>query len=239
MFKIIKWPIIYMVVQFILIFLLAFYFVYTNENLELFSNYLSSMQIYLVIVLAIIFIPILMKQYKKLNLEQNKIDSNSIILLIGIGIFLSLFYNILIFYINKLIPFTNLYGNNEKIFITLLSTGLIGPIIEEYMFRGLVYNEALKKYSNIKSILITTLIFALFHSSMAQMIYAVIIGLILIWVYEKYKNIKVPIILHMACNITTTLFMSFLIKDYLTINFIIFILSIVCLFTIIKVLKNN
>lgn len=224
MFKIIKWPILYIVVQFSILFLLAIFYISTGHDAALFSQYLANKQIFLVILLAIIFLPIFIIQYKKQKYQEKKIKKVSTWFFLMIsGILLSILYNIVGFYSSHIFPITDLYQENTRIFITLLSTGLFGPIIEELLFRGIMYNEAKKIYPNMKSILLVTTIFAICHTSIIQMIYAFALGFILIYVYEKYHTIKAPIILHMASNITTTLFLPFLIQNHFIINYILFL----------------
>lgn len=232
--KIIKWPIIYFVFQFALIFLLAYTYISSGNDVNLFNEYLTSKQIYLALILAIIFIPLLIKDYKKVNFDKkNKINYLQLIL---IGIILSLIYNVFAYYFNFLLK-TSLFDNNSNLIVTLISTGLIGPIIEELMFRGIIYTELKNKFSNMKSILITTAFFALIHINIIQILYAFALGFILIYVYEKYKNIKAPIILHMASNITTTLFLPILIQNNLIINYSVFLICLILLIIIKKYTK--
>ena len=232
--KVIKWPIIYFFFQFVLVFLLAYSYTSNGNDVNLFNEYLSSKQIYLALILAIIFIPLLIKDYKKYNIS-NKIKINYFSLVI-LGIILSLIYNIFAYYFNFLLK-TSLFNNNNDLIITLISTGLIGPIIEELMFRGIIYNELKNKYSNMKAILITTIFFAVIHFNIFQILYGLIIGFILIFAYEKYKTIKAPIILHMASNITTTLFLPILVKNILIINYSIFLICLILLIIIKKYTK--
>lgn len=227
--KLLKWPIIYLLLEVLLLSIITVLF---KDNILL-INFL------LAIFTAIIFIPLLIKNYKKQNIKNYKLNIKKIILLILMGILLSVFYNTFMFYLNKYLFHTNLFDKNNKILITLLSTGIIGPIIEELMFRGIIYNEAKNKYNNKKAIIITTIIFALLHVNFMQIIYAFIMGLIFIKVYEESKNIKAPIILHMASNITTTLYLILLTKDNLIINFIFLIISFIMLIVINFTKKRN
>ena len=232
--KIIKWPLIYFLFQFILIFLLSYYYVSNGNDVNLFNDYLSTKQIYIALIVAIIFIPLLINDYKKYKKQTNtKINYFYLIIL---GVILSLMYNVFAYYLNFALK-TSLFDNNSNIAVTLLSTGILGPIIEELMFRGIIYNELKSKYSNMKSILIRTIFFAIIHINIIQILYALIIGFILIFVYEKYNNIKAPIILHMASNITTTLFLPLLIKNNLIINYGIFIFSLILLIILKKYTK--
>ena len=228
--KVVKWPLIYFLFQFTLIFLLAYSYISSGNDIDLFNQFLSSRQLYLSLILGIIFIPLLYKDYKKYKIKQNKINYLTVIIL---GIILSLIYNVFAYYLNFLLN-TSLFDNNSNLIVTLISTGLIGPIIEELMFRGIIYNELKNKYSNMKAILITTIFFAVIHFNIIQIIYTFALGFILIFVYEKYKNIKAAIALHMASNITTTLFLSILIKNIFLINYSIFLISLILLIIIKK-----
>lgn len=229
--KIIKWPLIYFLFQFILIVLLAYNFITGGNDSSLFNEYLKMKQIYITLIIAIIFIPLLINDYKKFK-KDKKTKINYFILIL-LGIILSLIYNVFAYYLNFLLK-TSLFDNNNNLIITLISTGLIGPIIEELMFRGIIYNELKNKYKNMKAILITTIFFAIIHFNIIQILYALAIGFILIFVYEKYKNIKAPIILHMASNITTTLFLPILIQNNFLINYSVFL---ICLILIIIIKK--
>ena len=227
--KIIKWPLIYFLFQFILIFLLSYDFISSGNDAKLFNEYLKTKQIYISLIIAIIFIPLLINDYKKYKKDKKtKIDYFNLIL---IGVVLSLIYNVFAYYLNFLLK-TSLFDNNNNLIITLISTGLLGPIIEELMFRGIIYNELKNKYKSMKAILITTIFFAIIHFNIIQILYALAIGFILIFVYEKYKNIKAPIILHMASNITTTLFLPILIQNNFIINYSVFLICLILIIII-------
>lgn len=227
MWKIIKWPLIYLVIQFILIFALAYYFVSNGNNIKGFNNFLVDKQIYIAIALGIIFIPLLIYGYRDFRQDGRKINVFGLILL---GIIISLLYNVFAFYLNEYFLKTDLYSNQNNLLTTLVITGLIGPIIEELMFRGIIYNELKLKVSPMKAILITTLFFAITHFNVLQIIYTFAVGFLFIFFYEKYKDIKAPIILHMTLNITTTLFLPLLTKNIFAVNYTVFLISLVGLF---------
>lgn len=98
------------------------------------------------------------------------------------------------------------YDSSEKIIygssimIQIMSAAVFAPIVEEFAFRGLIYNR-LKHMCNYKvAAVISAFLFGVFHGNWIQAPYAFIIGLVAVFVYEKYKNISAPIILHMAAN---------------------------------------
>lgn len=223
MFKIFKWLIIYLIVSILLLLMPAFFI----TDVNLLTNFYLKYQLLYALIIAIIFIPLLIRQYKKINIKEKKL--NNIFYIILIGITLSIFYNGVMFYLNKYFHFTNLYENSNNLYISLISSGIIGPIIEELLFRGIIYNNLKTRYPVMKSIIITTLVFSLLHFNIIETLYALILGFMLIYVYEKYKNIKAPIVLHITSNIISSLFVIFLLNTSFLINYILIIISIILL----------
>ena len=105
------------------------------------------------------------------------------------------------------------------LYISIISTGIIGPILEEVLFRYILLNNLKKFNTSKKSIIIATLIFAIVHGSIIKIIYAFILGLILNIIYHKYNNIKANILIHISANIIAIFLSSF--------NIYILILSII------------
>lgn len=236
MWKVIRWPLIYFVIQFLLIVIMAYFYIQGGNAIDEFNSFLLDKQLLIVVILGLIFIPLLLIDYKK-NYYNSEVKKINIPILLIIVVLLSLVYNVFAYYVNNFTFQTSLFDSNGNILYVLLSTGLIGPVIEELMFRGIIYNELKKRITSMAAILITTLFFALTHFNIFQIIYALALGFILIFVYEKYKDIKAPIILHMASNITTTLFVPLLIKDNFIVNYSIFLIGLIGIFLIKKYTK--
>jgi len=237
MLQAIKWLVLYVVVQSGLIIGVTAIYIGIGNDPKLISDFVGEFQIYLVLILGLIFIPLLLIQYKKLNIIENKYKKFH--LFIMFSIFLSIFYNLLGFYFDKHLLLSGLYGENNNILLTIVSTVLIGPIIEELMFRGYIYNTLKKKYSIKKSCIITSILFAASHFNFIQLVYTFLFSLVLIYVFEKYKNIKYPIFMHMASNLTTTFITMFIIKEHLIINLILLFVSLIIMYLIYKKYKNN
>ena len=234
MWKIIKWPLIYFIVQFLLIFSLAYYYVSMGNDINNFNSFLNDKTIYLTIILGLIFIPLLFRDYRDFKGKRKKINIVSLIIL---GVIISLLYNVFAFYLNEYFFKTELYSNQSNLLSTLIATGLIGPVIEELMFRGIIYNELKLKVKPMTAILLTTFFFAIIHLNILQVIYTFAVGFLFIFFYEKYKDIKASIILHMSLNITTTLFLPILVKNILTVNYSVFLISLVSLFILFQYTK--
>lgn len=87
-----------------------------------------------------------------------------------------------------------------------------GPIFEELLFRGVIYNRVKDMSNNIAGIIISAVVFGIFHMNWVQGIFAGIFGVFLALVYYKYKSILASIIMHMANN-GFSLFLTFKTKD--------------------------
>lgn len=96
---------------------------------------------------------------------------------------------------------TAIYGSS--VLLQLVVAGIVAPIVEEMIFRGLIYKR-LREFANIKiAAIISAVLFGVFHGNWVQAPYAIIIGLVAVFVYEKYKSIIAPILLHMSANIAS------------------------------------
>ncbi|MCM1371048.1 MAG: CPBP family intramembrane metalloprotease [Clostridium sp.] len=199
----------------------------TNEYKTNLTNYINDNTIWIVLIVAAIFIPILifiLKKYKtKFNFKLNK----NIIPTVLAGLSLSIFLNLLIMNINNTFGIENGIFNNKYLVSTIISSVLLGPIIEELLFRGVMFNK-LKTFNNLKpSMLITTFIFAFFHDTLTQMVFAFIVGYICVKLYNNYDTLLFPIIFHMGCNIIMPLFNNILLSLNMVYTIIVLISSLI------------
>ncbi len=78
--------------------------------------------------------------------------------------------------------------------------GILSPVVEEIIFRGLVYNR-MKRYFPMKlSIAVSALLFGIYHQNVVQGIYGFIMGLLLAWSYEYFDSFTAPLLIHVAAN---------------------------------------
>lgn len=83
--------------------------------------------------------------------------------------------------------------------MVILTTVILAPIVEEYTFRYFTLNK-LRKYGDKTAIIVTAVLFGLFHMNFEQCIYATAIGLVLGYVVCKTGRVRYSIILHMLLN---------------------------------------
>ena len=89
--------------------------------------------------------------------------------------------------------------SNSSIWATIIFAGILSPIIEEVLFRGVMLNK-LRTYGDKIAIITTALLFGLFHENFSQFFYAVGLGMIFAYVTLKTGTIKYSIGLHIMIN---------------------------------------
>lgn len=82
----------------------------------------------------------------------------------------------------------------------LFYTVLCAPIMEEYIFRKLIVDRAVR-YGQGVAVVLSGLMFGLFHGNLNQFVYAAVIGTFLAYLYVKTGNLKITISLHMLFNL--------------------------------------
>jgi membrane protease YdiL (CAAX protease family) len=105
---------------------------------------------------------------------------------------------------SRFVPMEDLQGRVSKIILSgRVSLALlipivifIAPIVEEIFFRGFVYPAFRKKMGVVWGILLSALVFTLFHLEPYQIPPLLVIGAILAFIYERTRSLVPVIILH-------------------------------------------
>lgn len=85
--------------------------------------------------------------------------------------------------------------------VVLLSVCVIGPVLEELLFRGLIYRRV-RDYAGVPAaVLISAASFGIIHGNITQGLIAGTFGIVLALLYEHYGNLTVPVIAHIANNL--------------------------------------
>ena len=88
---------------------------------------------------------------------------------------------------------------SSPIWLIILVAVIIGPIVEELMFRKLLMDK-LGAYGDRICIIVSAVSFGIFHGNLFQVFYAAMLGALLAYVYSKTGNVIYTIILHIAIN---------------------------------------
>lgn len=110
--------------------------------------------------------------------------------------------------VSSISPTYNLISENlyvPSLWVQVICLGIIIPIGEEILMRGLVYKRMTHLISKRRAMVISALIFGLMHGNLVQFLYATGIGILLAYLYERFDTIKAPIFAHMILNLTSVL----------------------------------
>lgn len=193
--KSLKEIIIINILQYILIIISSLIYIITgHKKLNEFLNSYCSFILILFYIITIIYL------YKKNKRKEIKLNKKYYLPLISLGISIACLLNMMIFLLTK-----PTITNKINLQILFISSGIIGPIYEEILFRYILLNRLKKFNTQKKSIIISTIMFSILHLSPIKIIYAFIIGIVLAIIYQKTNNIISSIIIHISANIISLL----------------------------------
>ncbi|WP_284982391.1 CPBP family intramembrane glutamic endopeptidase [Arthrobacter sp. efr-133-TYG-118] len=83
---------------------------------------------------------------------------------------------------------------------SLLVSLLVAPIVEESLFRGLLYPMLRKKAGAVVAAVLSSLLFAAMHGNSVQAVAVIPLGLLLALVAERTRRVWPCVVLHLAYN---------------------------------------
>ncbi|MBQ9489036.1 MAG: HAD hydrolase-like protein [Lachnospiraceae bacterium] len=90
---------------------------------------------------------------------------------------------------------------SASLWVALLTYGLIAPIAEELLFRGVIYGYVRKFFDVRTAIIGSAILFGVYHGNMVQALNATILGYFMAYAYEYFGDFKVPIFMHVGMNV--------------------------------------
>ncbi len=101
------------------------------------------------------------------------------------------------------------YKDIKSIIIVILFVGVVTPVLEELIFRGILYQALRTKLSVFFSVFISSFIFAVVHFNLLFIIPIMITGIACSYSFEKTKSIYTPIGIHIVNNLFTVIVILF------------------------------
>ncbi len=84
----------------------------------------------------------------------------------------------------------------------ILLYGVVSPLAEEAMFRGILYNRMKRCFNYPIAVIVSSLLFGCYHGNLVQALYGTALGLLLAYVYEMYGSFAAPVLFHGVANIS-------------------------------------
>lgn len=99
--------------------------------------------------------------------------------------------------------------SGQPVGLMILVVGIIGPICEELMFRGIVFHRLKDWVKPQAAIAISALLFGIYHGNVVQFFYATCMGVMLAIIYDKTGTLWISIVAHIAANLWSLFGSSF------------------------------
>ena len=124
-----------------------------------------------------------------------------------LGVFLALFAQYVAVIVESLLGIKTGSENTQDILhiietlpLAVLVTSVIGPILEEVVFRKIIFGALHKRFNFFISALLSSVIFALAHMEPVHILIYSAMGFTFAFLYVKTKQILVPIFAHVSMN---------------------------------------
>ncbi len=83
----------------------------------------------------------------------------------------------------------------------ILGYCIISPIAEEMLFRGIIYNGLKTFLKPLPALFMAAAAFGVYHGNDIQGIYAFVMSLLMIYLYEYFGDFKAPVFVHIGSNL--------------------------------------
>lgn len=97
--------------------------------------------------------------------------------------------------------------------LNLLLAGVLAPLVEETLFRGVIFGSLQAYFGKWTAAVISAVIFSALHFQAYGFFPRFVLGMVLIYLYDKYKSLYPSVGLHALNNIVATLIAAGLMID--------------------------
>ncbi|MDR7080178.1 membrane protease YdiL (CAAX protease family) [Neobacillus niacini] len=158
-------------------------------------------------IALLIILFLLRKEMKKPGLNERSSSFGFSAIWAVFGVFLALFAQALAANIEQFLGVKMGSENTQQILsiieslpLAMVVSSVIGPILEEIVFRKIIFGSLHKRLNFFFSALISSIIFALAHMEPQHILLYSAMGFTFAFLYVKTKHILVPIFAHVAMN---------------------------------------
>lgn len=92
---------------------------------------------------------------------------------------------------------------SQSVLMQITAVGIVMPLVEEIVFRGLIYRRMKDYMKATMAMILSSLIFGIYHGNFIQAAYGFVMGLLMVFVFEKYQTLAAPVICHISSNLVT------------------------------------
>jgi hypothetical protein len=93
---------------------------------------------------------------------------------------------------------SSFYGST--LVLELISSALLTPVLEEMVYRGIIFARLKRMLGFVPAMVLSALIFAIMHFNLVQFVYAFLLGLVLAVFMEKTGHLYGAVLGHITAN---------------------------------------
>ena len=200
---------VFLILEIILILL----FVFEVINVDLEDTMISTLVAESTIFLA----PVIMLSFKRddislkdrLGIKGMKLSTTVMVVLYGIFIMPigTLANAISLLWVDNTVLETTDSMLSQNWVTVLIATAVVAPLIEEFCFRGFMYNGYRQDKIRFSAVVVSALAFAFMHMNVNQAAYAFIVGIAFALIYEATGSLWASVICHGLFNAESVIFM--------------------------------
>lgn len=154
--------------------------------------------------------------YVRTGFESGKAKSKGLVLCAVLGVVSAFAFNILIELVsNFMTRMSQMQGTlgsqryetveqiqySVPLLLGIILYGVISPLVEEIVFRGIIFNRIKRFYSVKRAVIFSALLFGAFHANLPQFVYGTCMGMLMALCYERTECFGAPVAFHMAANV--------------------------------------
>lgn len=234
--KLLSWPVLFGIGQFLIMgfvcFIICSFFQVPFDVQEELKQVVEWIAFPSTLISFIVFGILFYKKYQKEPIHNFSLSKDKIIYYILFGLVTSFVINLFFIKLERMVPIPATLNymkiNYDWFYIgRVVSTVLFGPVLEELLFRGILYQDAQKVMKPMRAILFTTLVFVLFHTTVYSVLTALVTSFLVIDAFMKEKSLTAPILFHIALNATSILLIPLIVRYQTWVLDILFIILLI------------
>jgi len=176
---------------------------------------IKAFEIFTILLSPLMFFTLFIWQSKRhrgsicANIGINKrIDYKYIILAVASAVFCIVFFAPITTLFDNILSIIGFNPSDEivmngvgDLLLNILLLAILPAVLEELIFRGIIFSGLKDKHSAFNTILVSSTFFMLMHGTLQQTVFQFIIGIVLGLIMYYTDNVLYPIIMHFVSNL--------------------------------------
>ena len=95
-----------------------------------------------------------------------------------------------------------------ELWLVAITVAVMAPIVEEFLFRGLIYTRLKQGMPMVAAVAVSSLWFGAMHGQPLWIAYASLLGLVMVWIFERTGSLLASMAFHFGYNLVAVISMA-------------------------------